>query len=443
MNTHTASSVDPRAIPGAGPRAPVEVADSGFFGHPLLERLADASISEYLPAARTIETALGSAAGAIHPSVRAEFTLALFGTSVMTRLVTLPADVDFVLHVSLGFDRVPSSEEQQRSIIADAMPAIVTAMVDGVGRGQRGPALQFVNLNIFLPLTHPNFPGETKKYCCSWSREDICIGSTLASLGVITMREAFFRRGEATLTLAADIGGLRTLVDIRIDPLIAAAEGPRRITPAAHRTWAGKACTSMDAAAAAALVEQDVARSTPGYDHETSALRLRDQLAATRLNEGKPVKALKYAIQALAFGGQMACAMEFAPFLRSRGGVAAAIGARLSNLVASARRHWADKSKLSRSVIDLRERAITLLGGAGPPSAAPMDEEKLCSALREWESVVFAAPFGSKHWAAMAQVSSAFTGVADHGAVALLRSRGTALTSLPGLRATVSRIDDA
>ncbi len=434
MNTHApADSVNPDTRHTVFEA--VEIAASGLWGHPVVNSLADETIAAYRPAFEALDRLSREATAALHPAIQTEFTPALYGTSVMTRFVALPADIDFVLHTSIVADQAPSNEPHLRRMVADHLPAVILALSEALPESGESQRLEFVHLKVFVPLTHAGFPGQVRKYCCAFSREDVHIGTCNASLGAISLHEALLRGGEAVLTLAASFHELRTLIDVRIDPVFAPRIGNRIITPAAHRTWTGKALLSRDRADAAAALERDVMRTIPGYNPSISGLQLRDGIAAARLNEGKPLKAVKYAIQALAYGGHLERALRVAPFLRSAACRLASLGGRLSNLVAQARYPWAPKERLLAEAGRLEESVRPLVSENEPGASVSSVSRDGDALLQRLASATHGSPDDPRVWASLWSLSGELSEGASADSRTLIHEHGSTLEPLGKLLA--------
>ncbi len=433
------------AHPGRGPIASaegsqehpeaLEIAGSGLYGHPILAQLVDVSASEFRAPLVSVGSSAAEASASISEGADVGCETVLTGTSILTRIARLPADLDMLIYLAVE----PESDDPVRAAEAHtgAIIAFLTALADSVRARRCDTHISFVCLNIYIPLTHPSFPGEFKTYRCPWSHEDMHIGPIQGSLGPIEMRESLERGGQPVLSLSMPFKGVQALIDIRIDPYLVGPDGPLATVLDAQSNWAGGLASSARSTALPREVERAMLRKNPGSTAGSAALRRRESHAILKLSQRRFPKALKYALQGLAFGGEIGCAMQLAPFLRSRVCTAAALGSRLSNLVTPVRRRWAEKSVFFESAQRLCEQARPLCSEEDPSGLPPPPDRVLRETLGRWEGLSRSDAMDPRTWAGLEHVASDLKALANEPALEFLRGRVASLAPMPRFRAAV------
>jgi len=415
----------------------VEVAGSGLFGHPLLRSLASPSVSMFRPALVSFEAAVAAAVNAMRTGPAIDCAAVLLGTSVLTRVASVPADIDILVYFSVDESQADASADAR--VRADTIARFLTVLSDSVcARGGENP-LAFVRLNVFVPLTHSGYPGAVKEYCCSWSREDLQIGSTVASLGSIELQEALGRGGQPVLTLSTALEGAPIMIDVRLDLYRRSGTGLVPTVMDAHTTWAGTLATSPRGARLPQEVEQSMLQRDPSATAQSAALHRREAHAVLKAGPRRYPKALKYAVQGLAFGGHIESAMVLARFLGSRECVSASFGSRLANLLTAARRRWTDRASLHDATRRLAAEARARLQAPHDPGHASPPDGNMSEFLERWERDAKSDPRDPRTWASLGQTARGLQSLADLPALGFLRANFDALEAMPKLRLELKR----
>ncbi len=429
-------AVSPRAPESArvDPYSAMELPGSHLYAHPRVAPLIGQSASALLPILGAIESALREHQADIPGSIQAEWSVCLLGSVAMSRLAPFPADVDGAVHLALRSSAPVPDQAAAKSILAKASAACLVALVDAVA-DRAASILEFVNVETSIPVRVPEMPGRMGAYTAQWSREDLVIGTTLASLGSVPLIEVFEKGGNAVVSFAADLDGLRTVVDLRFEPVILCDEtcGKRLASPGVCH-WLGRLWASEESARRAAGLEREIAGSVRGYEPATVSIKIIDRSAADSLAEGRrAAKALKHAVLALGLVGEAAAAEALSAPLRSWIGQAATIATRLALLVQQARGHWAAPDVLAHQATLLRARL-----SAVPVAEAHADDlQRLRIATDLWDSGSGMEPDDPSRWASLHRAAQGLADCSNAAALAWLRQHADAFRLLPMLSAAV------
>ncbi len=424
--------------PGAGridPYALGEIAGSRLFAHPRVAALSNESIGRFRPLLAGIEASIPKTVPGSVDTTLAECVVSLMGGCAAVRLAPHLTDIDTVVHVAFRSGAPISSQEAAKDTLAQSSAASLVALVESLASRPVEPMLEFVNVETSIPVNVPEAPGRTGGFVANWSREDLVIGSTLASLGTVPLKDVFLRGGNAVVSLATDFDGLRTVLDLRFEPVILseAASGRRLASPGVCH-WLGRVWGSEESAKRAVRLEQEIARTLPGYDPAAASIRIIDRNAAEALTVGgRAAKALKQAVLALGLLGEIERAEALASPLRSWMGEAASIAGRLALLVKHARGHWSDHGVLAEEAALLRAR----LNSVSTAGAAENDLNRLRATTDLWDSSADSGPDDPRRWSGLHRVARTLAECSDLPALGWLRGHADLVAPLPMLSGAI------